>query len=142
MCICIFANWPGTNEKKLFNAKQPAYKLPLGRQQFPKLMAAHHATLDTITSVACECLWAHNFFFLSFFLFVFLGLHSWHMEVPRLGVESEVQLLAYNVATAIPDPSLVCDLHHSSQQCQILNPLSRVRGQTLVVMDNSQVPYH
>ena len=24
------------------------------------------------------------------FVFVFLGLHSWHMEVPRLGVESEL----------------------------------------------------
>ena len=24
------------------------------------------------------------------FVFFFLGLHSWHMEVPRLGVESEL----------------------------------------------------
>ena len=29
-----------------------------------------------------------------FFFFVFLGPHLWHMEVPRLGVESELQLLA------------------------------------------------
>ena len=29
------------------------------------------------------------------------------MEVPRLGVESELELLAYTTATAIPDPSLV-----------------------------------
>ena len=28
------------------------------------------------------------------FIFVFLGSHPWHMEVPRLGVESELQLLA------------------------------------------------
>ena len=27
-----------------------------------------------------------------FFLFVYLGLHLWHMEVPRLGVETELQL--------------------------------------------------
>ena len=27
--------------------------------------------------------------------FVFLGPHLWHMEVPRLGVQSELQLLAY-----------------------------------------------
>ena len=26
------------------------------------------------------------------FFFSFLGLHPWHMEVPRLGVESELQL--------------------------------------------------
>ena len=29
-------------------------------------------------------------FFLSFFFFVFLGPHLQHMEVPRLGVESEL----------------------------------------------------
>ena len=29
-----------------------------------------------------------------------LGLHLWHMEVPRLGVESELSLLAYATATA------------------------------------------
>ena len=33
------------------------------------------------------------FFCFSFF-FLFLGLNSWHMEVPRLGVESELQLPA------------------------------------------------
>ena len=33
---------------------------------------------------------------LIFFFVFFLGLHPWHMEVPRLGVESELQLLAYH----------------------------------------------
>ena len=42
------------------------------------------------------------------------------MEVPRLGVELELQLLAYTTATATPDLSQVCDLHHNSQQCPIL----------------------
>ena len=32
-------------------------------------------------------------------------------------------------------------LHHSSQQCQILNPLTKVSDQTLVLMDNIWVPY-
>ena len=54
-------------------------------------------------------------FFLSFFFF-FLGLYLWLMEVPRLGVESELQLLSCATATAIPDGSHVCDLHHSSWQ--------------------------
>ena len=36
---------------------------------------------------------------------VFLGLHSWLMEVPRLGVKSEVQPPTYATAhTAKPDP--------------------------------------
>ena len=47
------------------------------------------------------------------------------MDVPRLGVESELQLPAYTTATATLDPSLVCNLHHSSRQHQILNPLVR-----------------
>ena len=50
--------------------------------------------------------------------FVLLGLHLQHMEVPRLGIKSELQPLACATATAMPDPSHVCSLHHSSQQCQ------------------------
>ena len=45
------------------------------------------------------------------FLFVclFLGLNL-QMEVPRVGVTSELQLPAYTTATATGDPSHVCDL--------------------------------
>ena len=35
-----------------------------------------------------------------FFFFCFLGPHPQHMEVPRLGVELEMQLPAYATATA------------------------------------------
>ena len=49
------------------------------------------------------------------------------MEVPRLGVKLELWLLAYTPATATQDPSRVCDPHHSSQPCQILNLLSKAR---------------
>ena len=34
------------------------------------------------------------------------------MEVPRLGVESEMQLPAYTTATETLDLSRICDLHH------------------------------
>ena len=47
-------------------------------------------------------------------IIAFLGLHLRHMEVSRLGVESELQLPAYTIATAIKDLSCVCDLYHSS----------------------------
>ena len=56
------------------------------------------------------------------------------MEVPRLGVESELQLPAYPTATATPDRSCIFDLHHRSLQRQILNPLSEARDQTHVLM--------
>ena len=60
------------------------------------------------------------------------------MEVPRLGVKSELQLLAYTTGTATQDLSCVCDLHQSSQQRQILNPLSEARGQIHILMDTSR----
>ena len=58
-----------------------------------------------------------------YFVFVFLGLHPWPMDVPRQeGVESELQLLAYATVTVMPDPRRVCDLHCSAWQHQIRNP--------------------
>ena len=36
------------------------------------------------------------------------------------------------------DPSHVCDLHHSSRQRQIFNPVSEARGRTCVLTDTNQ----
>ena len=47
------------------------------------------------------------------------------MEVPRLGVELELQPPAYTTATAMQDPSHICDLHHISRQHWILNLLNQ-----------------
>ena len=46
---------------------------------------------------------------------------------------------AYITATETPDPSCICDLHHSSCQRWILNPLSEARDQTCALMDTSRV---
>ena len=75
-------------------------------------------------------------FFIFFNFFVFLGPHLQHREVPRLEVKSKLQPLAY--ATATPDPSRFCDLHHISQQDWILNPWHEARDWTQVLMDTSQ----
>ena len=64
------------------------------------------------------------------------------MEIPRLGVQSELQLLTYTIATATPDPSLVCNLPHSSQQHWILKPLSQARGWTCNLMVPGQIHFH
>ena len=69
----------------------------------------------------------------------FLGLHLWHMEVPGIGVKSELQLPAYVTVTATPDLSSIYDLHHSLWQCQILNLLSQARDRTLILIDTSWV---
>ena len=83
-----------------------------------------------------------NFFFFFFFFFCLFWAHPWQMEVPRLGVESELQMLVYTRATATPDLNLVCELNHSSWQRGTLNPLTEARDQTLIHMDTSQIRYH
>ena len=52
------------------------------------------------------------------------------MEVLRLGVELELQLPAYTTATAMRNPSHIFDLHHSSQECWIPDPLLKARDRT------------
>ena len=54
---------------------------------------------------ACSCLTFASFPFFS----IFLGLHLLYMEVPRLGVKFELQLPAYTTATAMTDPSYICN---------------------------------
>ena len=57
------------------------------------------------------------------------------MEVPGLGVESELQLLAYATAMSTPDPSHTCNLCCSLRQQQILNSQSKARNQTLILTE-------
>ena len=64
------------------------------------------------------------------------------MEVPGQGDESELQLLAYTTATATTDLIPVCNLHHSFWQQQILNPLSKAKDRTSILMDTRRVLYH
>ena len=79
---------------------------------------------------------------LSLFFFFFLEPHLWHMDIPRLGVESEIELPAYATTTAMQDPSHVCDLHHISRQCRIPDSQSQARDGTHILMDTSQIHFH
>ena len=63
------------------------------------------------------------------------------MEVPRLGVELELWLLAYAIATATPNLSCVFDLYHSSLQFHILNLLSDARDWTCIFMDTIRIHF-
>ena len=67
-----------------------------------------------------------------FFFFFFSGLH---MEVPGLGVKLELEPLAYTTATATQNLSHICNLHHSSRQSWILNPLSEATDRICILMD-------
>uniref|UniRef100_A0A8D0ZHL9 Uncharacterized protein n=1 Tax=Sus scrofa TaxID=9823 RepID=A0A8D0ZHL9_PIG len=68
------------------------------------------------------------------FFFFFLGPHPRHMEVPRLGIESELQLPVYATTTATRNPNCIFSLHCSSWQRRILNPLSKARDGTCNLM--------
>ena len=61
------------------------------------------------------------------------------MEVLRLGVKLELQPPATATVTAMPDPSHICDLHHNLQQYWILNPLSRTRDGTRMLMETRRI---
>uniref|UniRef100_A0A8D0VA66 Contactin-5 n=1 Tax=Sus scrofa TaxID=9823 RepID=A0A8D0VA66_PIG len=55
---------------------------------------------------------------------------------------SQIRLPGYARATATPDPSHICSLHHSSQQCWILNPLSKARNSTRNLVVPSQICFY
>ena len=76
-------------------------------------------------------------FFAFYCIYLFLGPHPQHIEVPRLGVQSEPQLPAYTTAIATRDPSFVFDLHHSLWQRRILNPTaaSFLTGELQILRD-------
>ena len=77
-----------------------------------------------------------------FILFIYLFIHTpRHMEVPRLRIKSDLQLPAYATATATWVLSCIYNLHHSSQPCRILNPLSRARDRTHILRDTSHIRY-
>ena len=59
------------------------------------------------------------------FAFLLFRATLWHMEVPRLGVELELQ------CWPTPQPQL----------CWILNSLSKARDQTCILMDTSLARY-
>ena len=76
-----------------------------------------HSSLDFKPKMGIRSLHGHNvreiyvcvlFFFFFFFFFAFLEPHPQPMEVPRLGLESELQLPAYTTshsnAGSNPDP--------------------------------------
>ena len=70
------------------------------------------------------------------FLFLFfLWPHLWHMDVPCLGVKSELQLPAYATAKAMPDLSRICYVCHTLGQRWILNQLSKARDLTHILTE-------
>ena len=78
-------------------------------------------------------------FLLFIYLFIYCLVRAYGTSQAR--GESELQLPAYVTATVMQDLSCVCNLHHNLQQCQILNPLSKARDPTRVLMVTSRIHY-
>ena len=107
----------------------------IGKQESSSFKLLFHSCLDYQKSLVIPYEIEKLRISFAFFYFFFLGPHGQHMEVPRLGAKQELQLPAYSTATATQDPRCIYDLHHSAQQCQILNPLIEARDRTYVLMD-------
>lgn len=75
------------------------------------------------------------------FFFGFWGPHLQHMEVPRLGVRTGATAAGppHNHSNARSEMRCVWDLHHSSLQWQIINPLNETRDGTRVLRDTSLI---
>ena len=87
-----------------------------------------------------ETIWLIAKYFGSKIFFLGGGGKPAAVEVPRLRVESELQLPAYTTAAATRDDAgCIGDLHHSSWQHCILNPLSKARDGTHILMDTSWI---
>ena len=71
-------------------------------------------------------------FFFFFFFFFFLLFRAAYVAYgsSQARVKLEWQLPAYTTDTATWNPSSVCDLCQSSQQCRIPDPLSKARVRT------------
>ena len=68
-----------------------------------------------------------GFVLFCFCFFVFLRPRLQPVDVPKLGVESQLQLPACPTATAMQELSCACSCQHSSQQHWLLNLLSEAR---------------
>ena len=75
-----------------------------------------------------------NFFFFLFLLRAILTAYG--------GFQSRSRIGACATTTAMPDPSHICDLHHSSWQRWILNPPSEAKDHICFIVDTSQICFY
>ena len=81
-----------------------------------------------------------SFFFLFFFCLFRAALMAYGGSQAR-GCWIRIQLPTYTIAEATRDLSCICNLHHSSWQCCILNALSEARDRACIFTDTSQVRF-
>ena len=75
----------------------------------------------------------------AFYFFILLLFRATPTVYRGSQARGQIRAAAAGLRHSNSDPSQVCDLHHSSQQRQILNPLSKVRDRTCILKDPSWV---
>ena len=83
--------------------------------------------------------WSTYVFFFFFFFFLFRATPAAYGS-SQARVELELQLLVCTAVKATPDLSHTCDLHCSSRQRWILNPLAEARDQTHILTETMLGP--
>ena len=78
------------------------------------------------------------------YFFLWVGGGAAHVAYGSSQARGQIRATAADLctATATPDLSHISNLHHSSWQCRILNPLSEARDCTHILMVASQVDYY
>ena len=83
-----------------------------------------------------------SFLFLSFFFFFFFLGHPYTIwRFPVKGSNWSYSCWPMQ-QTETWDLRCVCNLHYSSRQCWILNPLREAKDRTRVLMDTGQIHFH
>ena len=82
----------------------------------------------------------HNLYPFYLFILLFRVTPVAYVSSPARG-QVEAVAAGLPTATAMWDLSCVFDLHHSSWQHQITNPLSKARDQTHILTDTSQIHF-
>ena len=98
--------------------------------------------MQNLKSYFSKCIDLIIWFISFFFFFPFQGHTCSIWKFPELGVKLELPLPAYTTATAMLDPSHICNLHHSSWPHRIFNPRSEARDRTHSLMVPSQIHFH
>ena len=82
-------------------------------------------------------------FFPFFFFFFFRAIPATYESYRARGwIGATAGSLHHGPSKLGSDLSHICNLHYSSLQCQIFNPLSEVRDRTRILMDTSQISFH
>ena len=77
-----------------------------------------------------------------FFIFIFCLFRATPMAYAGTQARGSIEAVATGLhhSLVMPDPSHIGNLRHSSWQLGILNPLSKARDRTCILMDTSQIP--